>query len=236
MKNISALIALILILTVATGCESSRLPDFEPPEIQTHAEQAEADDAEEIFVPPDDVSEEDFVRIKDYIPDIVVDLKYASADNFTGSVIYDFSDAYLRYGTVKKLANVQNELKRSGMGLKIWDAYRPVSAQFRLWEICPDPTYVADPTTGWSSHSRGNTVDVTLVFSNGTEAEMPTGFDDFSHYADRDYSDCGETAAANAQLLERIMTENGFQPYVGEWWHFSDQIGYAVEDAFDPPR
>ena len=180
-------------------------------------------------------SDDTFVRVVDYIPDIVIDLKYATADNFTGVVIYDFSDAYLRYGTVKKLSEVQAELRDMDMGLKIWDAFRPVSAQFRLWEVYPDSVYVANPITGFSSHSRGNTVDITLVDSNGTEIQMPTGFDDFSLLADRDYSDCDEVSADHARLLENIMHEHGFTPYSGEWWHFSDSISYAVEDTFEPP-
>lgn len=181
-------------------------------------------------VPSDDT----FVRIADYIPDIVIDLKYATTDNFTGVVIYDFSDAYLRYGTVKKLTEVQDELQDMGISLKVWDAFRPVSAQFRLWEVYPDSTFVANPNKGFSSHSRGNTVDITLVSSDGTEMQMPTGFDDFSPMADRDYSDCDEVSANNAILLENLMIEHGFKPYSGEWWHFSDNTSYAGEVNFDP--
>ena len=129
---------------------------------------------------------------------------------------------------------VQEELKQSGLYLKIWDGFRPVSAQFRLWEVCPDPVYVADPNEGFSSHSRGNTVDITLVTEDGTEVVMPTGFDDFSALADRDYSDCGIEAAANALFLEECMTEHGFSPYFGEWWHFSDTQSYPVEQDFEP--
>ena len=179
-------------------------------------------------------ADEDFVRVRDYIPDIVVDLHYATENNFTGQRIYDFTEAWLRYGTVKKLMQVQEELKKSGLCLKIWDGFRPVSAQFRLWEVCPDPVYVADPNDGFSSHSRGNTVDITLVTEDGTEVVMPTGFDDFSALADRDYSDCGIEAAANALFLEECMTEHGFSPYFGEWWHFSDTQSYPVEQEFEP--
>ena len=182
-------------------------------------------------IPPDDK----LVRVADYIPDILIDLKYATADNFTGVVIYDFTDAYLRYGTVKKLAGVQEELRELGMGLKIWDAFRPAAAQFQLWEVCPDPAYVANPNTGYSSHSTGNTVDLTLAYSDGAEVQMPTGFDDFSLKADRDYGDCDEVSAENARLLEELMSRHGFQPYYGEWWHFSDSDPYAVETAFAPP-
>lgn len=178
-------------------------------------------------------TDDKFVKVMDYIPQIIIDLKYATADNFTGAVIYDFSEAYLRYGTVKKLAEVQKELESQGLGLKIWDAFRPVSAQFRLWEIYPDATYVANPNKGFSSHSRGNTVDVTLVDLEGEEVEMPTGFDDFTTKADRDYEDCGKTERENAELLEKIMLKHEFKPYQGEWWHYSDCTQYEVEEKFD---
>ena len=82
----------------------------------------------------------DLVRVRDYIPDILEELFYATDNNFTGSVIYNFQEVYLRYGTVKKLAAVQQDLKQLDLGLKLWDGFRPVSAQFRLWEICPDDT------------------------------------------------------------------------------------------------
>ena len=178
--------------------------------------------------------DEDFVRIRDYIPDVQVELKYAAADNFTGQTVYDFEDVFLRYGTVMKLKAVAEELAGQGMGIKIWDGFRPVSAQFRLWEICPDDTYVANPNKGYSNHSRGFAVDLTLVDSQGAEVEMPTEFDDFSGKADRDYSDCTETARNNAQLLESIMEKHGFQGYWGEWWHFNDTYKYDVETCFDP--
>ncbi|OLA41619.1 MAG: hypothetical protein BHW36_09210 [Firmicutes bacterium CAG:24053_14] len=166
--------------------------------------------------------------VRDYIPGIFIDLKYATTDNFTGQVIYDSDEAYLRYGTVKKLLAAQNELSGRGLSLKIWDAYRPVSAQFKLWEICPNPVYVSDPNNGYSKHSRANTVDITLVTSTGESIPMPSGFDDFTSLADRDYSDVSAEAAENARLLENVMVENGFVPYSGEWWHYSDSVSYDV--------
>ena len=178
---------------------------------------------------------EDFVRVLDYIPSARQELLYATDRNFTGQVIYDFTDAYLRYGTVKKLIAVSEDLAQLGLSLKIWDGFRPVSAQFRLWEVCPDPAFVANPQKGHSSHSRGNTVDITLVDTDGNELEMPTGFDDFSKKADRDYSDCTETAASHAELLEILMEKHGFRGYSAEWWHFSDTDEYPVEETFAPP-
>lgn len=176
----------------------------------------------------------DLVPVQSYIPGILVDLKYAGKDNFTGQVIYEFSDVYLRYGTVEKLLAVQQELQAMGLGLKIWDGFRPVQAQFDLWEIYPDPIYVANPNNGFSSHSRGNTVDIVLVDSFGQELPMPTGFDDFTLLADRNYSDCPEAAADNARLLEQIMQKHGFTGYYNEWWHYSDMDTYPVEHCFDP--
>lgn len=179
---------------------------------------------------PAEPADEELVQVLDYIPSVYVELKYATQDNFTGTVIYGFDEAYLRYGTVKKLAQAQAELLEQGYSLKIWDAYRPVSAQFKLWEVYPDPVYVANPNTGFSSHSRGNTVDVTLVTAEGGEVEMPTGFDDFSALADRDYSDVPEPARGNALLLENVMSACGFRCYSGEWWHFSDSTSYPVAE------
>ena len=185
-------------------------------------------------LPPQPESEDTFVRVLDYIPTATQELRYATADNFTGQVIYPFTDAYLRWGTVQKLILVSEDLAEFGLYIKIWDGFRPVSAQFTLWEVCPNPTYVANPTKGYSSHSRGNTIDLTLVDGDGREVEMPTAFDDFSAKADRNYEDCTETAANHAELLEILMEKHGFTPYFGEWWHFSDTTGYPVEHVFEP--
>ena len=174
------------------------------------------------------------VVVSDYLPEIPVDLKYATADNFTGQVIYDFTEVYLRYGTVAKLAAVQKDLSELGLSLKIWDAFRPVSAQYTLWEVCPDTRYVADPRKGFSNHSRGNTVDVTLVDGTGKEVVMPSEFDDFSGKADRDYSDCPTDAANNAMILQLLMEKHGFSGYQDEWWHFVDTDEYPVEKTFQP--
>jgi len=179
-------------------------------------------------------SDDDFVKVVRFIPDIIIDLRYSTANNFTSQQIYEFSDVWLRYGTVKKLMLVQEELKQNGYGLKIWDGFRPPSAQFKLWDICPDPAYVSNPNNGFSSHSRGNTVDITLVYTDGTELTMPTGFDDFSKLADRDYSDCSKEVADNAMFLEQLMIKHGFKPYSGEWWHFTDTQSYPVDEAFEP--
>lgn len=176
----------------------------------------------------------DFVDVRMYIPEIYVDLRYSTTNNFTGEQIYYFEEAYLRYSTVMKLQKICEILREEGYCLKIWDAFRPVSAQFKLWEVFPDPDYVANPERGFSAHSRGNTLDVTLVDLWGNDVPMPSDFDDFSEAANRDYSECSEEAQKNAKLLQYVMEKNGFKGYWGEWWHFTDRNQYDVEEVFDP--
>ena len=235
------LAAALLALTLASCRTASPAPDPPAPETPSPAltppptptpsptpEPTPEATPEPTPSPPPEVPDEEFVRVADYIPSIYTELKYATEDNFTGGVIYDFTEAYLRYGTVKKLGAAQETLSGQGYSLLRWDAYRPREAQFALWEVCPDPVYVANPVTGNSSHSRGNTVDVTLVTAEGGAVDMPTGFDDFSPLADRDYSDVPDMARENALLLESAMTGAGFEPYWGEWWHYSDSVKYDV--------
>ncbi len=243
MKLAVKFICIVLVLCLSGCTVHPDLPDWttdssesvtptDPPESTAPATQPPETDPPRIWQPQPE--KEAFVRICDYIPNVVVELPYATQHNFTGQRIYDFTEPWLRYGTVQKLIMVQQELAEKDLYIKIWDGFRPVSAQFKLWEACPDPTYVANPIYGYSSHSRGNTVDITLVDSRGREITMPTGFDDFSARADRDYSDCSQEAAENARLLEKTMVKYGFKPYFGEWWHFSDEESYPVEEGFQP--
>lgn len=232
-----ALMATLLLSGCGTSTEPVTPPlPAEPPAVsdtpEASAEAKPLPEPEPAPVP--EPAPADLVAVVDYIPGIYTELRYASDNNFTHQVIYSFSDAYLRYGTVQKLASAQESLETAGYSLLIWDAFRPVSAQFKLWEICPDPAYVANPEKGYSSHSRGSTVDITLVTLDGDPVEMPTDFDDFTAMADRDYSDVSEEAAANAGLLEEAMTVAGFKPYSAEWWHYSDTEPYPVEETFIP--
>lgn len=178
--------------------------------------------------------DDEYVLVNKYIPDIYVELRYATENNFTGVKIYDFTEAYLRYGTVKKLAQVQKELKQQGYSLKIWDAYRPFEAQQKLWEVYPDPNYVANPANGMRRHNLGGTVDITMVAADGSIIPMPSEFDDFSLKADRNYSDIdNEEAVNNVMILQNAMENNGFTGYQGEWWDYSDTDEYEAVN-FEP--
>lgn len=178
-------------------------------------------------------SNNDMVNIKDIAPSVAVELKYATKDNITGKVIYNFTEAYLRRGTAQKIAKVQNELKKNGYSLVIWDAYRPLEAQYKLWKQCPNSRYIVDPYKSYSVHSTGGCVDVTLMRTDGKSVTMPSEFDKFTKKADRDYSDVSTQAAVNSKYLESVMVKYGFRPYANEWWHYYDTNTYH-KISFNP--
>ena len=160
------------------------------------------------------------VRAKDST--ILVEVRYATANNFTKHVIYPASArCYLRAPVAARLAEVQRALQAQGLGLKVYDCYRPRSAQKTLWDIVPDERYVASPQTG-SRHNRGAAVDLTLVDKDGRELPMPTPYDDFTVKAHRGYKALPAAALRNRQLLEDAMAGRGFIPLPTEWWHFDD--------------
>ncbi|OQX88736.1 D-alanyl-D-alanine dipeptidase [candidate division KSB1 bacterium 4484_87] len=153
---------------------------------------------------------------------IIIDLKYATADNFMGDTLYSANICLLRKDVAKRLIEVQKELQQMGLGLKVWDGYRPLAVQKKMWEKIPDSRYVANPAKG-SNHNRGAAVDVTLVDKDGKELEMPTGFDDFTEKAGSNYPNVSERAKKNRELLKKVMINHGFKPIKSEWWHFNDK-------------
>ena len=162
------------------------------------------------------------VNIRKLIPDIVLDIRYATVNNFTGKVIYPTAKAYLVKTAAEALLLVQQELNEEQLGLKMFGAYRPLSAQKVLWEINPDPDYVADPAQG-SRHNRGAAVDVTLIDSDGNDIPMPTSYDTFSEKAHSGYQGLPLSVLHNRTLLQNVMMKHGFEPLSTEWWHFDYQ-------------
>ena len=237
-KFIKTFAVIVIIAAGMTACGQKKnvtTDDVSEKEMETAAQEVTAQEiiTQEITTEKEPEDDE-YVLVNKYIPDIYVELMYATDNNFTGVRIYDFTDAYLRYGTVKKLANVQKELKEQGYSLKIWDAYRPFEAQQKLWEVYPDPNYVANPADGMKKHNLGGTVDITMVAADGSIIPMPTEFDDFSLKADRNYSDIdNEEAVNNVMILQNAMENNGFTGYQGEWWDYSDTVEYEAVD-FEP--
>ncbi len=166
----------------------------------------------------------DLVDIRDIAPNVRIDLKYATEDNFTGQVVYDFDCCLLVEEAALRLVDVLAELETKGLGLKVWDGFRPVAAQWKFWELVPDERYISDPRKG-GRHTRGTAVDLTLITLDGRALAMPTGFDDFSEKAHRDYANCSQEELDNRNFLEEIMQRHGFIGLPTEWWHF-DLIGW----------
>lgn len=159
------------------------------------------------------------VDIEQIIPNIQISLRYAGSDNIFGKAIYPFQKCYLLREAAFRLRKVQWELEKMDLQLLVWDGFRPLEMQWKLWEILPDERYVADPRKG-GRHTRGTSVDVTLLDKDGRELAMPCGFDDFSEKAHRDFMDLPLEKIRNRQLLENAMQMHGFLGISTEWWHF----------------
>ncbi|SNR61245.1 D-alanyl-D-alanine dipeptidase [Humidesulfovibrio mexicanus] len=181
-----------------------------------------------------------FVELIRLEPDIVLDMRYATSNNFTGKAVYPSGRCFLLTDIAKRLVAVHKALKADGYGLKVYDCYRPFSVQQRFWAIMPDERYVLEPRrengviVKSSRHNRGAAVDVTLVDAQGRELPMPTGFDDFSEKAHRGSLAASPEARRNSDILERAMTEQGFEPLSTEWWHF-DGPGWQTAPPLDLP-
>ncbi|MEK6264257.1 MAG: M15 family metallopeptidase, partial [Clostridium sp.] len=173
--------------------------------------------------PKNNVKEIDgFVLLTSLDSDIIIDLKYATTDNFTKKIIYPSKISVLRKNTAEKLVNANTELKKLGYRIKVWDGYRPVYVQQIFWDIVKDSRFVANPKNGGSIHNKGCAVDVTLVDKNGNDVNMPSKFDDFSSKASRTNSKMTNETKKNMNLLTKCMIDNGFTTINTEWWHFED--------------
>ncbi|MDB6005196.1 MAG: D-alanyl-D-alanine dipeptidase [Prosthecobacter sp.] len=167
--------------------------------------------------------ERGLVDVRTVIPDISIDLRYATADNVTGQAIYPaHMPCLLRTETAEKLKQAQAILRAQGYGLRIWDAYRPPEAQETLHKHASTTGMFLSPNTGWSRHCGGIAVDLTLVDARGQEQRMPTGFDqDFAH-ASVNYTGSDALVRHNLQILKTAMKQAGFIQLESEWWHFDD--------------
>ncbi|UPT75492.1 MAG: M15 family metallopeptidase [Elusimicrobiota bacterium] len=150
------------------------------------------------------------VDLRKLIPDAVLDVRYATADNIAGKPLYPFPAAYLRRSSAEKLVKAADALRARGLRLVVHDAYRPLSVQKALWAIKPDSNYVANPAKG-SSHNRGGAVDVALADANGKPLPSPSAYDEF-----------GPRARVRVKALDEAMSAAGFEPLASEWWHYRD--------------
>ena len=178
-----------------------------------------------------------WVDVSVRIPDAVIDMRYATADNFTGAVLYPVARCLVRAEVGERLAAAADALRAQGHRILRWDCYRPASIQRELWRRVPDVRYVAQPKfddagkpIGGSKHSRGAAVDVSLADRTGTPRAMPTAHDDFSPAASG--ASATGAAAKHHAALRAAMVAAGFEPMPTEWWHYdaSNWSTYALSD------
>lgn len=164
------------------------------------------------------------VRLTDVVPNLLCDVRYATADNFTGRVLYSSDTLYARHVVANALATAQEYARAHNLQLKIFDAYRPLSIQRLMWSIVPDERFVADPAKG-SRHNRGCAVDLTLCDMQGNDLNMGTGYDEFTEKAAATYTELSVDVINNRKLLDSIMSQAGFTVLPSEWWHY-DIVGW----------
>ena len=161
----------------------------------------------------------DFVRLKDLSSDFVYELKYATPDNFLKQAVYDCGECYLRKSTAEALVKANEAFKQLGYRIKLFDCYRPLSVQKKMWKILPGTHYVANPAKG-SKHNRGAAVDLTLVDAQGKELNMGTPFDFFGKEAHHTYTQHSKEVLENRKLLKESLNKYNFKSIYSEWWHY----------------
>ncbi|WP_287129600.1 M15 family metallopeptidase [Candidatus Cyanaurora vandensis] len=167
-------------------------------------------------------------------PSLYLEMAYATPNNFLKETVYPRATCLLRTPVALKLQQAQRQLLKQGYSLKMWDCYRPLTVQKKMWAILPDDRYVADPKSG-SRHNRGAAVDVTLVTAQGQSLELPTPFDDFTPKASpQAQATWSAPARTHYAILKTALTEAGFTPLATEWWHF-DFTGWQAYPVSDFP-
>lgn len=217
-KGVDTATATAVTTPTSIEAETRSQPSAAPPKTTTKTEK---------------VDPAELVDIETLNPNIVQDIRYATENNFMKTKVYGVARCLLRREVAERLSQVQQDLEKQGFGLKVYDCYRPLSVQKRMWRIVSARPYVANPARG-SKHNRGAAVDLTLVDKNGQEMEMPTEFDNFTHRAHRKYQGASSEAKKNRVLLEEAMKKGGFIPLSKEWWHF-DAVGWQKFEILDRP-
>lgn len=176
----------------------------------------------------------ELVDIKKTIPSVVLDIRYATKNNFMQQVMYKQARAFARKPVVEKLKLIQASLRKKGYGLKIYDGYRPYAVTVSFYEKASDKNFVANPSKG-SKHNRGCAIDLSIIdLKTGKDVPMPTPYDSFEAAAAPHYTDLPPQIIKNRDFLINTMQANGFKVIYNEWWHF-DFIGWQAYDLMDIP-
>lgn len=175
----------------------------------------------------DGLADTTFVRLADFSDGFAYDMRYATENNFLKARVYDCAECYTRVKTAKALIAANREFREKGYRIRFFDCYRPNDVQYKMWELVPNPQYVANPVKG-SIHNKGGAVDITLETLAGKELDMGTDFDFFGRRAYHDNTDLPEEVLRNRKLLKETMEANGFWAIRTEWWHYN--LGAASND------
>jgi D-alanyl-D-alanine dipeptidase len=196
---------IVILLFFLISCKSTYLDSKKSPVLLDIAKEAD-DNA--------------FVNLKNYSNDFVYDMKYATADNFLKETVYPCAECFLRVKTVKFLLEANKSFLEKGYRIKLYDCYRPLSIQKKMWKIVPDANFVANPKKG-SIHNKGGAVDISLVDSLGLELNMGNKFDFFGQEASHNFLNFSEDILANRKFLKEIMLQHNFKSFDSEWWHYN---------------
>ncbi|MBT1703870.1 M15 family metallopeptidase [Chryseosolibacter indicus] len=174
----------------------------------------------------------ELIDLEKFVPNLVLDIRYATTNNFTKEQIYNKAKAYARRPVAEALKKIQLELNAKGLGIKIFDAYRPYKATVRFYEVYHDTTYVASPYRG-SRHNRGCALDLTIVdLKTGKELKMPTEYDSFRKEAWPSTPMADPEIRKNRAMLIAVMEKYGFRVNSSEWWHY-DFKGWKNYEVLD---
>jgi D-alanyl-D-alanine dipeptidase len=162
-----------------------------------------------------------FVELIKLDSTFVLDLRYATTDNFLKEKVYDCAKCLLRKEAALALINAHQALKKKGYRIKLFDCYRPLDVQKKMWKIMPDDRFVGNPYGNGSKHNLGVATDLTLTDSTGKELDMGTPFDFFGRESYHAYTNLPAAVLSRRRLLKQTLMEAGFNPITSEWWHYS---------------
>ena len=174
------------------------------------------------------INDTSFVKLTNFSNDFIFEMKYATIDNFLKTQVYDCDECYLRMKTIKNLIAANAEFQSLGLRIKLFDCYRPLDVQKKMWQLVSNPDFVADPKKG-SIHNRGGAVDITLVDATGKELEMGTTFDFFGPEASHNFQGFSKKIRKNRALLKEVMLKHHFKSFDSEWWHYN-----LIDSSKDP--
>lgn len=206
------------------------LPELETPErvVRDSTEVDSSTISTKVEIPPlESLPDTAFVRLADYSDGFAFDMRYATDNNFLKEIVYPCGECYTRVKTAKALLAANAVFKEKGYRIRFYDCYRPNSVQYKMWELVPNPQYVANPVKG-SIHNRGGAVDITLETLEGKPLDMGTDFDFFGHRAHHDHMDLPKEVLENRRILKETMEAHGFWSIRTEWWHYN--LGAASRD------